>query len=109
MSTQPEFGIGDVVYKRDDSKSARSWFIIGIVMRPCYDLIAWEYYIGHATYGDYPMSSFGNRCDVDTSGPHRFEQLVVEADWIKLKKERLATEIATAEAALTELKKQFGN
>lgn len=98
-----KFNIGDVVYI---DKSKRPWFVIGVAMRPCYNMIAWEYRIGHAVYGDHPMSAFGCSCDVTTFDNLREDQLIPELEWIEKQKAILQSEIEQAEKRLAELKEK---
>lgn len=100
-----KYAIGDKVYIEGDD--SRSWFIIGVVMRPSYDLICWTYHVGRATYGDYPMSYFGSRCDVDTKGPLREEQISTEGDFLIRKEAELKAEIEASEKRLAELRKKL--
>jgi hypothetical protein len=101
---ESKFKIGDRVCLADEKQKGNPWYVIGVVMRPCYNVIAWEIYLGRATYGDYPMSAFGARCDTDTLGPLREEQVVTEHEWLEKQKAKLADEIADAERRLAELK-----
>ncbi len=98
------FNIGDTVYF--EANDDRKWFVVGVVMRPSYDLICWEYYLARATYGDYPMSSFGCRCDVDRKGPVREEQLFTEEVRLAQIKEELEIKIRDAKKRLSELEQQ---
>lgn len=97
-----KFNIGDVVYMQN---SHRPWYVIGVAMRLSYDLIAWEYRIGRAVYGDHPMSAFGNKCDVQTDNV-REDQLTPEADWLEEQRAILQAEIEQAEKRLAELKEK---
>ena len=101
---EAKFKIGDRVCLADQKQKGNPWYVIGVVMRPCYSLIAWEIFIGRATYGDYLMSAFGARCDTDTLGPLREEQVITEIEWLEERKANLAEEIADAERRLEELK-----
>jgi hypothetical protein len=98
-----KFNIGDVVYIQS---SNRPWFVIGVAMRPCHDMILWEYRIGQAVYGNHPMSAFGSRCDVNVADNMREEQLTPEADWLEQQKAILQAEIEQAEKRLAELKEK---
>lgn len=100
---KPAFEIGDVVYVEGHE---RRWFVIGVVMRPCYDLIAWEYHVGQAVYGDHEMSSFGSRIDVNTIASLREEQLCREEEWLKKRQAALQAEIKATEERLKALKAQ---
>jgi len=103
MSHESKFKFGDRVCLAEDHQG-NPWYVIGVVMRPCYDLIAWQIYLGRALYGDYEMSSFGCRCDVDTIGPLREEQIITEEAWLEQQKAALDNQIAEAERRLAELK-----
>lgn len=100
---QPKFAIGDRVYVEGHDLAH---YIIGVLMRPCYNLIAWEYWTGRALYGDHPISSFGSCCDVSTFGPFREEQVQTEADYLEQRKRALDAEIEATEKRLAELKSQ---
>lgn len=103
-----KFRFGDRVYP-ENAIDDRAWYVIGVVMRPCYSVIAWEYTLGRATYGDYPIESFGNRCDVDTRGPFREEQLTTEGERLQQQQQKLRDEIAATERRLKELQDKEKN
>ena len=98
-----KFDIGDRVYVAADN---RAWFVIGVQMRPSYDLICWQYWLGRALYGDYPIGCFGNRCDVETRGPAQEDGLESESDRLVSLKQELDLQIQQTEKRLEELKKE---
>ena len=95
--------IGDRVFLEQDN---RAWVVIGVQMRPAYDLVCWQYWLGRAVYGDYPIGCFGNRCDVETKGPAREEQLQTEENRLLWMKQELDRQIQETEKRLEELKKE---
>jgi len=101
--TTHKFNIGDRVYIECDN---RAWVVIGVQMRPSYNLICWEYWLGRGLYGDYPIGAFGNRCDVETKGPFREEQLETESGRLLRKKQELSELIQETEKRLKELKQE---
>lgn len=99
--SQHNFNISDRVYVAGDS---RAWIVIGVQMRPSYDLICWQYWLGRGLYGDYPIGAFGNRCDVETRGPVREEELETESSRLSRLKQELEQRIQEAQKRLDELR-----
>jgi len=97
MPRGSRFEIGERVYH-----NGKPYYITGMNMRICYDLIAWEYWVTYALYGDHPFESFGGKTDSTTIGPIREEQIKTKDEWslehekyLLDRKKELEDEIAT--------------
>lgn len=99
---ESEYEIGDpVVY------GEKKYFITGVKLKIGYDLILYEYWITKATYGDHPFNAFGGRCDFDTVGPLRSEQLFDPKEWASKQLETKKAEIERLEKELFDLKEEL--
>lgn len=104
MKIEPKFKIGDRVCEQ--CHEGNPWYVIGVVMRPCYDVIAWEYHLGRAIYSDHPMDYFGSRVDVATKGPLPEDQIVTEETWLVRQRVKLTAELTEAEHRVAEIQRR---